>query len=88
MSSVEVRVLRSMREVEPAAWDALALPDPSPFVEHTWLGAGDTLEKYAKRPLLLAATFLLAHASTFHFEARWIALGRRTVFPLARPQRR
>ena len=43
----------------------------------TWLGSGDRLVKYAKRPLLFALTFALAHVSTFHYEARWIALGKR-----------
>ncbi|RYD45361.1 MAG: acyltransferase [Sphingomonadales bacterium] len=44
---------------------------------HTWLGAGDTLVKYAKRPLLLAATVVCAHVSTFHYERRWNSWGRR-----------
>ena len=45
----------------------------------TWLGGADAskIEKYALRPLLLAATMLLAHLSTFYYEKRWIALGRR-----------
>lgn len=34
----------------------------------TWLGQGERLEKYLKRPLLFAATFALAHLSTFYFE--------------------
>ena len=34
----------------------------------TWLGQGDRLEKYLKKPLLFAATFALAHLSTFYFE--------------------
>lgn len=38
----------------------------------TWLGSGDLLEKYLKRPLLLAATFALAHLSTFYFEKHFI----------------
>lgn len=41
----------------------------------SWLGSGDKLVKYLKRPLLFAATLGLAHVSTFHFEKRWIALG-------------
>ena len=48
---------------------------------HTWLGTGDTLVKYAKRPLLLTATFASAHLSTFHFERRWNALGRQLTRP-------
>jgi peptidoglycan/LPS O-acetylase OafA/YrhL len=42
----------------------------------TWLGTGDDLVKYAKRPLLIVATWALAHLSTVTFEARAIALGR------------
>lgn len=38
----------------------------------TWLGSGTTLEKYLKRPLLLAVAVGLAHGSTFHFENRFI----------------
>ena len=34
----------------------------------TWLGAGDKLVRYLKRPLLFCATFLLAHISTRYFE--------------------
>ncbi|WP_066968359.1 acyltransferase family protein [Rhizorhabdus dicambivorans] len=47
----------------------------------TWLGSGDRLVKYAKRPLLLAATFAAAHISTFHFERPLIALGKRLGRP-------
>lgn len=43
----------------------------------TWLGSGETLIKYAKRPFLIALTFVLAHLSTFIFEARMIAMGKR-----------
>lgn len=43
----------------------------------TWLGSGDGLVKYAKRPLLAAATFLLAHWSTYRFEAPMIGVGKR-----------
>lgn len=43
----------------------------------TWLGSGDTLVRYAKRPLLFAATFATAHLSTFRFEHPMIALGKR-----------
>ncbi len=34
----------------------------------TWLGSGETLVKYMKRPLLIMATFVFAHISTFYFE--------------------
>lgn len=44
---------------------------------HTWLGEGERISKYVKRPFLFAATFLLAHLSTFYYEKYWIDLGRR-----------
>jgi len=47
-----------------------------PLIAQTWLGSGEGLEKYLKRPLLFASVFLLAHLSTFYFERKWIALGR------------
>jgi peptidoglycan/LPS O-acetylase OafA/YrhL len=37
-------------------------------LSHTWLGAGDKLEKYLKRPLLFGLKFALAHVSTPYFE--------------------
>lgn len=51
---------------------------------HTWLGSGERLEKYLKRPLLFAVTFLLAHLSTFHYEKRCMALGKRLSSRLSR----
>lgn len=48
-----------------------------PILLHTWLGEGDTLVKYAKRPLLFMALFALAHLSTFYFEKKWIVAGKR-----------
>ena len=48
-----------------------------PLLVDTWLGSGYGWEKYAKRPLLLMATFLLAYASTVYFEKPMMALGRR-----------
>ena len=35
---------------------------------HSWLGSGDTLVKYAKRPLLMLVTWAAAHVSTFYYE--------------------
>src|SRR3546814_4279887 len=53
---------------------------------NSWLGSGDTLIKYLKRPLLIAATIGCAHLSTFHYERRWISLGRRLApHPLKAP---
>jgi peptidoglycan/LPS O-acetylase OafA/YrhL len=58
-----------------------------PMLAHTWLGSGATLVKYAKRPLLLLAIFGIAHLSTFYYEHRWIAFGKRFAarFPPRRP---
>lgn len=50
----------------------------------TWLGTGGTLEKYAKRPLLMGVTWLLAHLSTFRFENPMIRLGKRLSHRLER----
>ena len=47
------------------------------ILTESWLGSGDKLVKYAKRPLLIGATFALAHLSTYHFERYFIALSRR-----------
>lgn len=46
-------------------------------LRYTWLGEGDNFIKYAKRPLLFVATFLLAHLSTFYYEKFWIKLGKK-----------
>lgn len=43
----------------------------------TWLGSGDTLVRYAKRPLLFAVTFAAAHLSTRCWEEPMIRLGKR-----------
>jgi peptidoglycan/LPS O-acetylase OafA/YrhL len=43
-----------------------------------WFSEGSTAVRYLfKRPITFALTFLLAHLSTFYWEARWIELGRR-----------
>lgn len=47
------------------------------LVGETWLGSGDTVEKYLKRPLLFAVTFGLAHLSTFRFEQPMIGVAKR-----------
>lgn len=44
---------------------------------NTWLGFGDTLVKYAKRPLLFAITLAFAHYSTFRYERYWNMLAKR-----------
>jgi len=48
-----------------------------PLLADTWLGSGARLVKYAKRPLLFAACFGVAHLSTFYYEKKWIAWGKR-----------
>jgi peptidoglycan/LPS O-acetylase OafA/YrhL len=48
-----------------------------PLLVHSWLGEGDLIEKYAKRPLLFAVLFALAHLSTFYYEKYWIDLAKR-----------
>ena len=45
----------------------------------TWFGTGDTFVKYAKRPLLIGATWALAHLSTYYYEQRFIELGRQVT---------
>jgi len=47
-----------------------------PFLLHTWLGSGDKIVEYAKRPLLFIALFLLAHLSTFYYEKHWTSVGK------------
>jgi peptidoglycan/LPS O-acetylase OafA/YrhL len=42
---------------------------------NTWFASGEKWVKYAKRPLLLVATFVLSHISTFYFERHFIAYG-------------
>jgi peptidoglycan/LPS O-acetylase OafA/YrhL len=45
----------------------------------TWLGAedGTKVERYVRRPLLVLATWAVAHVSTFYYEQRFIALGKK-----------
>lgn len=48
-----------------------------PLLAHTWLGSGDILVKYSKRPLLFLVLFALAHLSTFYYEKYWISLAKK-----------
>lgn len=50
----------------------------------TWLGSGDKLIKYLKRPLLFAVTFALAHVSTFYYEQPCIKFGKHLSARLGR----
>lgn len=47
-----------------------------PASMYGWLGSGNDLEKYLKRPICLAITFALAHLSTSTFEQRFTDLAR------------
>lgn len=48
-----------------------------PITTYGWLGSGDEIVKYIKRPVSFLLTFGLAHMSTFYFEKYWIACGKR-----------
>ena len=47
-----------------------------PILASSWLGSGDLLAKYSKRPLLLTVLFLMAHVSTYYYEHRFMAWGK------------
>jgi peptidoglycan/LPS O-acetylase OafA/YrhL len=47
-----------------------------PLLASTWLGSGDIIEKYSKRPLLFLVLFLCAHLSTFYYEKKAMAWGK------------
>ena len=51
---------------------------------HTWLGSGDFVAKYLKRPLLFLVLIPLAHLSTHYYEMPLTALGRRLSQRLSR----
>jgi peptidoglycan/LPS O-acetylase OafA/YrhL len=53
-----------------------------PLLASSWLGSGDLIEKYSKRPLLFAVLFLLAHLSTFYYEQRVMAWGKAATLKL------
>ncbi|MBS0197397.1 MAG: acyltransferase [Planctomycetes bacterium] len=50
-----------------------------------WMGSGDTVVRYLKRPLCFALTFALAHVSTFYFERPLTELGKRISKAMIRP---
>lgn len=80
---------RSLLESKTAAY--IATISYALYVVHgmltaTWLGTGDTLVKYAKRPLLIGVTWALAHFSTYYYEQRFIELGRRVTVRRRRTQ--
>lgn len=48
-----------------------------PITTYGWLGSGSKIAKYVKRLLSFSLTFGLAHLSTFNFEKRMLAIGKR-----------
>jgi peptidoglycan/LPS O-acetylase OafA/YrhL len=56
-----------------------------PITTHGWFGTGSKLVKYAKRPLSIALSLLIAHVSTFYFEKFWISLAKRLTTPRSIP---
>ena len=50
-----------------------------PVVMHGWFDPADKVLKYARRPIGFALCFGLAHVSTFYYESRWIAFGKRVL---------
>ncbi|NOU25193.1 MAG: acyltransferase [Methylotenera sp.] len=48
-----------------------------PLLLSTWLGSGDLIDKYSKRPLLFLVLFACAHVSTFYYEQKVMAWGKR-----------
>lgn len=58
---------------------AYALYIIHPFLLLTWLGSGDKLTMYLKRPLLFAVLFVLAYLSTRYYEQFFIQLGKRWI---------
>lgn len=48
-----------------------------PLTRYGWISSGSKATRLMKRPIAFALTFGLAHLSTFHYEATWIALGKR-----------
>lgn len=50
-----------------------------PLLNHTWLGEGEKIVKYMKRPILLAVLFGLSHISTFYYEKFWIENSKKLI---------
>jgi peptidoglycan/LPS O-acetylase OafA/YrhL len=74
---VGITILRPIRWLSPilaspparyVAKISYALYVIHPYSMAGWLGSGDVIVKYAKRPIAFAITFGLAHLSTFYFE--------------------
>jgi peptidoglycan/LPS O-acetylase OafA/YrhL len=65
------RALRYVAEI------SYALYVIHPLSMFGWLGSGERLIKYAKRPISFAITFGLAHLATYHYERYFTAWGKR-----------
>jgi peptidoglycan/LPS O-acetylase OafA/YrhL len=76
-----IRLVLESRAMGYIAWISYALYVIHPFMVRGWLGDGDTLARYCKRPLALALTFFAAHVSTFYFERAFIRWSHRGVQP-------
>lgn len=50
-----------------------------PFLLLTWLGSGDKITMYAKRPLLFTVLFILAYLSTRYYEQFFIHAGKQWI---------
>lgn len=48
-----------------------------PILTHTWLGSGESVIKYLKRPLFFAVLFMLAYGSTYYYESWFMKRGKR-----------
>ena len=57
-----------------------------PLAMHGWFDSDSKMLKYAKRPLGIALSFLIAHVSTMYFERPMIEIGKRLT-PSSKPQR-
>ena len=73
---------RLSRVLGGAAFSYIATVSYALYIWHlplaaTWLGSGDVVTKYLKRPLLLLALFAIAHVSTFQVERRFNDLAKR-----------
>lgn len=58
---------------------AYALYIIHPFLLLTWLGSGDKITMYLKRPLLFIALFALAYLSTRYYEQFFVQLGKQWI---------
>lgn len=67
------RVMRYIAEI------SFALYVIHPLTTYGWLGSGNTVARYLKRPICFALTFGLAHLSTYGYERRWMAWGKRAA---------